>query len=1151
MVLSAIAVAVPARAADNPNIVITDLTLTRTNNQGTGDWPGKLTVGQHARLDFKWDASNADVKAGDSFTIDLGTYFENLEYPKTVPMTVTNNGEQIEIGSCDLTHTQVVCTFSDKVDELKAAGFDAFRGTGAARLRAIKATTSETADITTNNVVSVDLPETGGIGEAVGEAYRIYNFHKWAGGLWSEKGMTWGIDFGTKYVGEKTGTTLDGSRQTIVMTDNLGEGMEFRAGDYLKDWVLYYRGTNGDATMQQTRLTDASGADAATGMGDFDLSVEVNGRTATITATGPFKPDSNYQVTFPVTFSGGKVTRGVIYGNSATLNGTAVQAQDSRYFVESFSITVEMAAGFGGFDITKVVSGTGAASVPAGTEFTVDVSYELPAVASTYEGWTAPGTLNADGKTGTAQMKAVVGQKVPFNGTFPKGTKITLAEDPSTSTYTALGWSDPSFVIGGRATNTLTIGDQTSVAVTLTNTTAPQGTFAIKKLVSGADDAASKQFTFDYECSDGQSGAVNVPGDGTAVTVDKSFPLNTTCTIVENSDSAQVDGYTLSAPESQTVTISDASNPIEVSFTNSYTRDRGSFSVKKVVRGDYTASPNETFTVNYRCDDADATSGSLSVPADGTAVSVDGLPAGTNCVIGEDADSAQRSGYALAVDYSATNLDIEKDTTQDVTVTNDYTRLVGGFTIAKTVDGDGADRAPVSFEFDYSCVDESGKGTVSGTLTVAAGASESVTSVPTGSCTVTEKEAPVTNAQLATKLTVDGTVVDGSVATINVGDGSAIAIEATNTYTLDRGSFSVAKAVTGDYNAAGESFTVNYTCDDADATSGSLSVPADGTAVTVDGLPVGTSCTVTEDAESSQRDGYALATSYSSTTVAIEKDTAAEVTVTNEYTRLVGGFTVAKTVEGDGADLAPSSFDFDYACVDAAGTETVSGTLTVEAGSSASVADVPTGSCTITEKDAAVANTQLETTLMVDGEAVDGDTATIEIGDGSAIAVAATNTYTLDRGSFSVAKKVSGADAAKSKNFTFAYECSDGSTGSLTVPGDGTAVEVGKAFPLGTTCEVSEDASAAQLDGYTLTAPDAQKVSIEEKDKVVELSFTNTYTENTPPPSPSKTPTPGVTKKVVKKSLPLTGADLRAPGVIAVLAIAAGGLALWARRRKA
>jgi len=1561
MVLSLVGVMTPAHAADNPNIVVSDLTLTRTNNQNE-DWPGKLTVGQYARLDFKWDASNADVKNGDSFTIDLGTYFENLEYPKTAPMTVTNNGEQIDIGTCNLTRTQVVCTFNSKVDELKAAGFNAFRGTGAARLRAIKETTSTKADITTNNVVSVELPPPGGINENVGESYETYTFYKWAGALWGEEGMTWGINFGTRYVGEKAKLNLDGSRQTIVITDNLGEGMDFRVGSYLKDWVLFYRGTDGDTKMQLTRLTDASGADATTAMGDFDLSVEVSGRTAKITATGPFKPNSNYMITYPVVFANGKVTRGVLYGNSVTLSGSEVTEEDSRFFVESFSITVEMAAGFGGFDITKVVSGTGAANVPAGTEFTVDVAYELPAVASTYENWQAPGTLNPDGKTGTAQMKAIVGQKVPFDGTFPKGTKITLSEDPSTSTYKALGWTDPEFKIGGKTANTLTIGDQTSTAVTLTNTTAPQGTFAIKKVVSGADEAKNKQFVFDYECSDNQSGSVALPGDGSVVEVGQSFPIGTTCTITERIDGTQLEGYTLSAPQSQTVEIANASNVAEVTFTNAYTRDRGAFSVKKVVTGDYQPNTDDSFKVDFTCDDADGTSGSLTVPSDGTAVSVEGLPTGTTCTVTEDDSSAQRTGYAVATSYSSTKVTIEKSSTPEVTVTNDYKRLVGGFTIAKTVAGDGAALAPASFEFEYSCFDHNYTGTASGIVTVSAGSSESVTNVPTGTCTVTEKSADVENTQLVTKMTVDGRDVGGNVATINVTDNSAIAVEATNTYTMDRGTFavkksvsgtnaatskqfifnyqcsddqsgsltvpgdgtvvtadktfpigttctisedeasaqideyslqlpapqeitisdkttpvevafandykrlvggfsitkkvegdganlapanfefdymcvdgagketasgtlkvapgesasadnvptgtctvteksadventqlvtkmtvdgrdvggnvatinvtdnsaiaveatntytmdrgtfavkksvsgtnaatskqfifnyqcsddqsgsltvpgdgtvvtadktfpigttctisedeasaqideyslqlpapqeitisdkttpvevafandykrlvggfsitkkvegdganlapasftfdytcsdaagqetasgnlqvqagqtegvediptgtceiterdaavngaqlttsltvdgqpvegskatinvtdnsaiaveatntyvrdrgafSVAKKVTGDYTpGTGESFKVNYVCDDPDHTSGELDVPADGTPVKVENLPTGTSCIITEDGNSARRDGYVVATTHTSAKVTIEKDQTQEDTITNDYRRLVGGFTIAKTVDGDGSSLSPQSFDFAYTCVDGAGKETISGTLTVQAGKSEQVTNVPVGSCTITEKDASVANTQLATKLTVDGTAVDGNSATIEIGDGSAIGIEATNTYTMDRGSFSVAKKVSGADKAKDKNFTFTYQCSDGSLGSLTVPGDGTAVAADKTFPVGTTCEVTEDRNSAQLSGYTVKVPDSQKVSIEEKDKVVELTFTNTYTENTPPPS--KTPTP-------KKSLPRTGADLRVPGLIALFAIAVGGGVLWFRRRE-
>ncbi|RTE48166.1 DUF5979 domain-containing protein [Actinobaculum sp. 352] len=1557
VLLSQVGLTLSARAANNPNIVISDLSLVRTNEAGVERPGDKLQVDDYAKLDFTWDASNANVTGGDSFTIDLGSYFRNLEYPKTTAMTVLHNGEQVEIGSCSLTQTTIVCAFNSKVDELKAAGFSGFRGTGSAALRVLKSTTSETADITTNGVTSVDLPSTGGISEKIGEPYAPYEFSKWAGGAWGRRGMTWGINFGTKYVSQKAGITLDGTRQTIVITDTLGEGMSFGSPPSLRDWRLAYRASEGDTVMQNIGLATADGADVTLDYGDFDIDVEIEGNTATITLTGPFRPNSNYMVTYPAVFNGGSYNYGVIYGNSATLKGAEQTREAERWFTDSFAITVDMQVGWGGFDVTKLVTGPGSSTVPEGTTFTVRVVYQLPAQAVVYRsrGWEPPGTLNEDTVTGSVDMTVTVGQKTPYNGVFPRGTLIWLYEDPSTSSFNDLGWGEPQFLVNGYVRNRMSIGDRTSIPVTLTNTTAPRGTFSVAKNVAGAD-AGGKQFSFAYECSDNQSGTLSVLGDGKAVTADKVFALGTTCTISENTVSAQLDGYTLAEPEPQMVTISDATTPVTATFANSYTRDQGSFSVQKVVSGDYAPSASETydvsyncddedetagwlalpadgtpltvanlpagttctieeeansaqrngyavatsysatnvviakdetksltvtnnytrlvggftvaktvdgdgadlapasfdfeysctndageptvsgtltvgrgssqavenvpvgtclvsekdaqvantqlattltvngqvidatstavdvtdgaaiaieatntytldrgtfavaknvsgtnaatskqfffayectdgqsgsvtvpgdgtvvtadktfpigtsctvtedaasaqideyalqvpapqtvpisdkttpvtvsfandyqrlvggftvsktvngdgaalaptsftfdyacvdaggqetasgilevdagsttslsdiptgsctiterpaevenaqlttsiavdgqevagssttiqvtdnsnvavaatntytldrgsftvakavtgdytpgegesFTVNYRCNDADATSGSLSVPADGTAVTVDNLPAGTNCVIGEESDSAERDGYAVAVDYSATNVDIESETTQAVTVTNRYTRLVGGFTIAKTVDGDGADLAPASFDFDYTCVDGAGTETVSGTLTVAAGQSERVADIPVGTCTVREKDASADRTQLKTTLLVDAQVVEGSETTVKIGDGSAIAISATNTYTLDRGSFTVAKAVTGDYTpGAGESFTVGYTCDDPDASAGALTVPADGSAVAVDNLPAGTSCTITEDADSAQRDGYALATSYSATNVTIAKDTAQAVTVTNEYTRLVGGFTVAKTVDGDGASLAPQSFDFDYACVDGAGAETVSGTLSVAAGSAESVTDVPTGSCTVTEKDADVDKAQLATTLTVDGQAVDGNTATIEIGDGSAIAIAATNTYTLDRGTFAVTKKVTGADKAKNKDFTFVYECSNGQSGSLQVPGNGTTVQSDKSFPLGTSCKVAEDAATARLDGYKLTAPDAQNVSIEEKDQVVELEFTNTYVAKKP-----------------KSKLPFTGVEVLGTLTLAVLAIAGGSAAVWLYRRR-
>ena len=67
-------------------------------------------------------------------------------------------------------------------------------------------------------------------------------------------------------------------------------------------------------------------------------------------------------------------------------------------------------------------------------------------------------------------------------------------------------------------------------------------------------------------------------------------------------------------------------------------------------------------------------------------------------------------------------------------------------------------------------------------------------------------------------------------------------------------------------------------------------------------------------------------------------------------------------------------------------------------------------------------------------------------------------------------------------------------SGELTVRGDGSAVS-GPALPVGATCSVSEKTSSAQVSGYDVKTPEAQSVTIAEKDAA--LSFTNAYTRQT------------------------------------------------------
>ena len=1000
-----------AQAAVNTDVALSDLALIKSDRDGN-DAPGEaLTTQDVAKLSYTWDATKTTVTPGDSFSIDLGAHFKNLENPKTVPLNIPFNGTSTEVGACRLTERTMECIFNEKVEELKAAGFKEFKGSGQALLLITQPTTAASVDMTVNGnqKVSVRLPGGGGIKGPAARGYTALNFSKVSSVITSaSSAMTWEVNFGSDYIKEqlaKGGTpiTSDGqTRETITITDTLGPGMIFNNDK--SRWYLGLRNSAAEPSISGVSLTNAAGKDQSAKYGDFDLDVDIQGQVATIKVTGPFAPESNYRISYPVTFTSqnGKAIAGVRYTNAASLDHSDARGEFTRSYTDSFKVTVAMAPGFGGFEVTKTLGGTALDAVDvANTTLPVKVDYVLPGPAGDYAGWQAPGTLNADGLSGTAVLDISIGKTNTFQGTFPKGTVVTLSEDtsqasPAPSGYT---WGKPVFAVGRTTTNTLTIGDRVSTKATLNNTAdiakAP-GTFQVTKTVVGPEAAAGardKDFAFTYTCSDGQSGQVSAKGDGAAAQAGATFPQGTTCTVKEDAESARLDGYTLTAPAEQTVTVKDPAEPIATAaFTNSYTRDTGAFSIAKSVQGGPQGAANGSYSFTYTCDGG--VQGTLTVPGDGTAVSSPQIPTGVSCALAEDTAAAAKSGYSVTSSLS-----------QDaVTITKDQT----------------------------------------------------------------------------------------------------VAVTAANTYTRDTGTFSVTKSAKGDYAPqAGEAVKVGYTCNDPEATQGTLDVPMDGTAVSGPALPTGTMCTLSEDATSAQREGYAVSTAYSATTATIVKDQVAEVSVTNTYTRQTGGFSVSKTVEGDGAQLAPAEFTFEYTCTDkVTGKAGSPRQVMVKAGETAHVGDVPTGSCTLTEKDASAKGTSLSTTLAVGGEPVRDGKATFDVlgGDAAAVSVSAFNTYTLDRGTFTVSKKVEGDSAETHKNaaFTFEYSCSsdvEGEvSGELTARGDG-ATASGPALPVGATCSVSEKTSSAQVNGYDVKTPEAQSATITEKDAA--LSFTNTYTRQT------------------------------------------------------
>ena len=644
-----------ARAAINPKITVSDLSLTPSNAVGEED-PSKTAIqsGDYLKLKFSWDASKAQAKGGDSFEIALPEQVRSKD-KITEPMMLNHDGVSTQVGECSVAERKITCTFNSELDKIVAQGFKDLRGNGTSLVVANGASDLPNLSIKANGVDTPVAVPGGKIGAYVEGPYKPEKVTKWASDLTADSDkIAWQLIFGPDQIKaalEENGQSLsvDGkTRSTIMFTDELGPGQKYVA-DKAK-WRLE-TGTAEGKNASSVQLTDASGADQNIGAGDFDLDVTFNGDVAFIKVTGPFAPRSNYIVRYESTpnTDNGKVQPGVRYKNDATALGTSLRGSYAVHYASSFSINVEMKPGFGGFEITKLLTGTQTGKVAADTTFKVSVNYDLPgdAKASAYPGWKAPGTLNQEGTGGDLEMTLNIGAKTVFKEIFPTGTVLTFNEDPTNASVTPEGvvWGKPAFMVNGQSTNTATVEEQMLETVTLSNSAdavpVDHGDFTITKALAGDGDFSNSTFLFTYSCTDNTTGFLMVKGGKTSEHSEE-VQAGSTCTVTEITDSAFRAGYTLTAPEPQTVAIVK-DQTAEVTMTNTYTKAKGSFSVTNTVKGAEVGDKEFTFT--YTCDNGQE--GTLKAKANGTAVNGPELPVGTECTIEQDVNTAQVDGYTL------------------------------------------------------------------------------------------------------------------------------------------------------------------------------------------------------------------------------------------------------------------------------------------------------------------------------------------------------------------------------------------------------------------------------------------------------------------------------------------------------------------------
>ena len=644
-----------ARAAINPKITVSDLSLTPSNAIGE-EGPSKTAVqsGDYLKLKFSWDASKAQAKGGESFEIGLPEQVRSKD-KVTEPMRLNHDGVSTQVGECSVAERTITCTFNSELDKLTAQGFKDLRGNGASLVVANGASELPNLPIKANGVNTPVAVPGGKIAAYVEGPYKPEKVTKWASDLTADSDkIAWQLIFGPDQIKaalEENGQslTVDGkTRSTIMFTDELGPGQSYVADK--AEWRLE-TGTAEGKNASSVQLTDAAGTDQNTSAGDFDLDVTFNGDVAFIKVTGPFAPRSNYIVRYESTpeTDNGKVQPGVRYKNDATALGTSLRGSYAVHYASSFTINVEMKPGFGGFEITKLLTGTQTGKVPADTTFKVSVHYDLPggAKASAYPDWKAPGTLNQEGTGGDLEMTLGIGAKTVFKDIFPVGTVLTFNEDPTNASATPEGvvWGKPAFMVNGQSASTATIADQELTPVTLSNSAdavpVDHGDFTITKALAGDGDFSNSTFLFTYSCTDNTTGFLMVKGGKTSEHSEE-VQAGSTCTVTEITDSAFRAGYTLTAPEPQTVAIIK-DQTAEVTMTNTYTKAKGSFSVTNTASGAPVADKEFTFT--YTCDNGQE--GTLKAKANGAAVNGPELPVGTECTIEQDMDKAQVDGYTL------------------------------------------------------------------------------------------------------------------------------------------------------------------------------------------------------------------------------------------------------------------------------------------------------------------------------------------------------------------------------------------------------------------------------------------------------------------------------------------------------------------------
>lgn len=610
----------------------------------------------------------------------------------------------------------------------------------------------------------------------------------------------------------------------------------------------------------------------------FDATCEL---TEDEPATGDFLEPSYVWQTH--TFAGDHL---IGTGNPAT-----VAINSSNQLV---TLTNTYAQLLGDLTLSKVVTGaTGGVDPGAGvTTFAVAVTCR-DASDDPHTGHTIGGTTVSSTDPFVVDLTAG-GAGVPIDG-VPQGGDCTFTETGTAGLYPAYEWGTPTWTVGGSPagsgdTITVDVGSG-PVAVTLANPVVDnRGGFTVAKVVSPTDADPGSAFSVDYTCvltghpDSPWTGTVSVTTAATVAVTD--IADGATCTVEEvdpvPGPASPFDWTGVSySPDSIAVDAGTAPELTVITVTNTATRRTGSFQVVKQLDGATSGVVDgASFLVDYSCTlpaGGTPVTGQLAITVASPGVGPD-LDAGTTCTLTEVTPSDDRLvGPSWAWDRwfftDASGADVDPgqpvtltvgDDPQNpvsVTVTNVVGRVRGPLAVAKSTSGatDGIVDPDTMFGGTWSCVFDAG-GTNeelrSGTWSLPAGqVGEVADDLLVGSqCSITEDDADDDVLRDSSYRWLDP-VISPATVTVTTGTPLPATITVDNPVAQLFGTFEVAKTVSGftDGLVDGSEFTIEWTCvdpvDDSIVVDGTITIEDGETASPSASIPIGWTCTLTEDTD--------------------------------------------------------------------------------------------------------------------------------------------------------------------------------------------------------------------------------------------------------------------------------------------------------------